>query len=374
MACRSWGGADGSEARRVKHNGAVQVVEVEGDDGFELGRAYGAAVAHVVPTLWASYLTLFERRARVTEASALRTADAVLALVQEWRPALVEEMEGVAAGAGVPVEVVAALNARSEIVTGAECTTVGRAGPSGPWLAQNWDWFSDVPERCVLVVRSGFTTFTEAGILAKVGLNVAGLALTLNMLIHEADRRAVLGVPAHLLIREILGSCRSVAAAVDLVGSVAVSASFCLTVVSDGGDAAVLEVTPAGVGRLFPDADGLVTHANVVETPWLADGDRGPDAAASMIRLAVLRSERPQLLDEARDALASHALGPGSICRHDEVQPDGLPDGGTVATVLMDPVAGTLLAGCGPPCCTELGRFKLRAEPKVRTQRGARAI
>jgi isopenicillin-N N-acyltransferase-like protein len=303
----------------------VLVVEIGDDDVRAQGLAYGVAVAHVVPALWASYLTLFERRAGVSESRALRAGEAVLGLVHGWRPALVEEMEGVAAGSGMPVEVIAALNARSEIVTGAECTTVGRAGPARPWLAQNWDWFTDVPERCVLVIRPGFTTFTESGILAKVGLSATGLALTLNMLIHEGDRRATLGVPAHLLIREILGSCRSVAEAVELATSVPVSASFCLTIVSSEGDAAIIEVTPAGVGRLDPDGDGLLAHANLLEAPALAGGDRGPDAAASTARLAALRRDRPQSLDEARAALASHIDGPGSICRHGEVQPDGLP-------------------------------------------------
>ena len=336
------------------------MVEVGEVDSFAQGRSYGAAVAHVLADLWASYLRVFERRAGVSEAAALRKAEAVLGLVHGWRPALVAEMEGVAAGAGVAIEVISALNARSEIVTGAECTTVGRAGTATPWLAQNWDWFGDVPERCVVVVRPGFTTFTEAGILAKVGLNADGLALTLNMLIHESDRRASLAVPAHLLIREILGSCRTVADAVDLVGSVRVAASFCLTVASGSGEAAIIEMTPAGTACLAPEGDGLLAHANVIEAPALAGGDRGPDAAASMIRLEALRRIRPQSLDEARAALSSHADGPGSICRHDEVQPDGLPDGGTVASVLMDPQAGTLLAGCGPACCADLEPFPVR--------------
>lgn len=35
------------------------------------------------------------------------------------------------------------------------------------------------------------------------------------------------------------------------------------------------------------------------------------------------------------------------------------PCGGTVASILMDPVSGTLLAGSGPPCCTVLERCKV---------------
>ena len=351
-----------AEGRRIHHNGLVQVVEVDGDEGRIAGRSYGLAVADVIPAVWAAYLTVFERLAHLDRAAVLATGGAVLDLVQGWRPTLVTEMEGVAAGSGAPVEVIAALNARSELVVRAECTTIGRAhSPTGPWLAQNWDWYCDVPERCVVVARPGFTTFTEAGILAKVGLNAQGLALTLNMLQHESDRRAPIGVPAHLVIRELLGTCRSVADVADLVGSVDVSASFCLTVLTADGDAALFEVTPAGVARLEPDDDGLLAHANAVESPGLAGGDRGLDAGTSKVRLEALRRERPLSLDDGRAALSSHADGPGSICRHDEPQPFELPSGGTAATVLMDPATGTMEAGCGPPCQSELQRVEIRA-------------
>jgi isopenicillin-N N-acyltransferase-like protein len=211
----------------------------------------------------------------------------------------------------------------------------------------------------VIVVRPDFASFTEAGILAKVGVSRHGIALTLNMLYHESDRRSPIGVPVHLLIREILGSCTSVDEVAELASSVEVSASCCLSIVSATGDAAHFEVTPAGVGQLEPDGDGLLAHANLVEAPGLASGDRGPDARSSLMRLAALRHHRPRTHDEARALLSSHTGGAGSICRHDEPQKHGLPPGGTIATVLLDPVAGTMEVGAGPPCRSEMELVKL---------------
>ena len=57
----------------------------------------------------------------------------------------------------------------------------------GPWLAQNWDWYVDAPERCVLWMG---TTGTAAG---GVGDGVA--AATRNVsLIHPFV--ATIGEPA----------------------------------------------------------------------------------------------------------------------------------------------------------------------------------
>ena len=62
----------------------------------------------------------------------------------------------------------------------------------GAVLMQNWDWHPDLaPSRLVWTVDQGdgrwFATFTEAGILGKVGLNSDGLSLCLNLLATSDD-------------------------------------------------------------------------------------------------------------------------------------------------------------------------------------------
>ena len=55
-------------------------------------------------------------------------------------------------------------------------------------LAQNWDWHPDLSASTVIWIvehdDSWFATLTEAGILAKIGLNDAGLGVCLNILAH----------------------------------------------------------------------------------------------------------------------------------------------------------------------------------------------
>ncbi|MFP5370124.1 MAG: hypothetical protein ACLGI3_05170, partial [Actinomycetes bacterium] len=60
----------------------MQLVELEADSGRALGKAYGEAVAPVVPALWSAYLTVFDRMSGVSEAMALEIGASALGLVQ----------------------------------------------------------------------------------------------------------------------------------------------------------------------------------------------------------------------------------------------------------------------------------------------------
>jgi isopenicillin-N N-acyltransferase like protein len=96
-------------------------------------------------------------------------------------PELVEEIAGIAAGAGQDERELLAINARTELLGAAsrpECSFVGllpRATAAGTTvLAQNWDWHPDLAESVVVwSIRTpdghALTTMTEAGILARLG-------------------------------------------------------------------------------------------------------------------------------------------------------------------------------------------------------------
>ena len=101
-----------------------------------------------------------------------------------------EELEAIARGANVDAHALMAVNARTEILAGhgpTECSVVGAGG----LLAQNWDWH---PESATVIQivehdEGWFVTLTEAGILAKIGLNDAGLGVCLNLLRTDRRRR-----------------------------------------------------------------------------------------------------------------------------------------------------------------------------------------
>ena len=72
----------------------------------------------------------------------------------------------------------------------------------------------------IWVVETGsgwFVTLCEAGTLAKIGLNDAGLGVCLNLLRSSEDGGHD-GTPIHILLRQVLATCRSVDEAVVAAG------------------------------------------------------------------------------------------------------------------------------------------------------------
>ncbi|HVE94927.1 MAG TPA: C45 family peptidase [Acidimicrobiales bacterium] len=338
----------------------VQQIVLAEADPFRRGHTYGTAVAERVQAVWLSYRELFSRLVGIDEQSARRFGSGTLDALAAKRPAIASEIEGVAAGCELDPEVVAALNARTELVFAAECATVGRVrGPEGPWLSQNWDWYTDAPERAVVVTcdpgpaEHRYVTFTEAGLLAKVGVNDAGLALALDIMRHASDNGQPTASPVHVLLREVLASCATVDDVADLLGAAEPSASSCFAVVTADGDGACFEVTPSGVARIAPDDDGLVHHTNHFLDPDLAEGDRViAKHLQSCERHDLLVRRRPATVAAGRVALSDHSSEIQPICRHDEVKP-GLPPTGTAAYIALDPVSRTLSVGMGPTCRAE---------------------
>ena len=126
--------------------------------------------------------------------------------IENFDPAYVEEMRGIAEGAGEPFAAVMLMNARTEMVAAARRQQAARQFPDGCTAAlalpeasadgvllhgQNWDWRAECAETgVVLRIRRDdgpdILTFTEAGGLARSGLNSAGIGLTANAL--ECDR------------------------------------------------------------------------------------------------------------------------------------------------------------------------------------------
>ena len=147
--------------------------------------------------------------------------------IEKFDPAYVEEMRGIAEGAGEPFAGVMLMNARTEMVAAARqqqdaakhfpdgCTAalaLPEASADGVLLhGQNWDWRAECAETgVVLRIRRDdgpdILTFTEAGGLARSGLNSAGIGLTANALECDRDYQRGPGVPLPFIRRKVLES------------------------------------------------------------------------------------------------------------------------------------------------------------------------
>jgi isopenicillin-N N-acyltransferase-like protein len=338
-------------------------------DPFTRGEALGAAFAGGVAEAWRGYERVFG--AAGIEGGDLRgLGEEALEVVRGWAPALADEIAGLAAGAGVPAWQVGALNARTEILgrvrtpVPGECSTavLVPAGGGAPRTIQTWDWLQSLRDAKLLwriEHRDGrvVKTFTELGVLGKVGVNDAGLGVHFNFLQHEGDGGAV-GVPVHLVARRILDEARTVAEAGAIAASATVSASTALTVVAYDGERATartFELSPAGLGTIDPGPDGVLLHTNHFLDDELAAGERlaptDPDTVARLEELDRRRAAvtAPSVADRA-SALVVHREDGAALCCHPDEGAGLADEWETLITLALDVDAGTLTYSDGAPC------------------------
>jgi isopenicillin-N N-acyltransferase-like protein len=311
---------------------------------------------------------------------ALAQAKRFLPHIEAFSPPILEEMRGIADGAGVPLDAVLALNCRSELMFSAaragrlpsECTSFAVAPEANAGgrmlLGQNWDWVPFAREVCVLLeVRRkdgpDYATVVEAGMVAKVGFNEAGLGLCTNTLVSERDAGR-LGVPYHVMLRALLDA-GSVDEAVRVVSSAerALSANYLLA--DRSGAAANLETTSggaAGVQVTRPER-GLLAHANHFLSPAFAPGDSYvANSPHSLTRLEGMRAglARGELsVERLQELLRDHRHAPNGICSHPDPAAHPLYARTTVASVVADLTGGEAWVAAGPPCAHPYEHLRL---------------
>lgn len=331
-------------------------------------REFGAAWSAEIRTASDAYLRHFALIGIAPE-QARATGVAAHEALARWSPSLAAELEQIAAGADVPLADVAVLNARTEILATTpppaegECSTAVRVG-SDPVAFQTWDWCDDLtPNAAVWRYRSdagrGVSTFTEPGMLAKIGVNDAGLGVLFNILHHAADGRGVdggaAGVPVHAISRRILDEAATVAEAVEIARSASASASSAITVVTrpPDSDAATLEITPAGVGVVRHGDDGWLLHTNHLLDPGLAPDDATLDTSTTRVRLAHLRSVAGTPVDGTSLKAAARDLcgvaGDAPICVFDDESLPRHERRRTMLSVRLDLEAAAMEYWPGPP-------------------------
>jgi isopenicillin-N N-acyltransferase-like protein len=249
--------------------------------------------------------------------------------IREYDPDMLEEITGVAEGAGCDVRDVLAINCRSELLFGsgsaAECTSFGlqpeMTGNGHTYVGQNWDWGTDVRDTLILLVikqepRPTVVLLDEAGLIGRMGMNSAGMALSTNTLIAEGSR---IGVPYNALLRGVLNA-NSMAEAIGALvrPQRALGANFLL---GDGrGQVLDIEATAENVDYLAPD-QGIVTHANHFAGARHRGRDMGlerfPDSLYRECRLRdALTPHAPDLREERmKEALRDAHGHPNAICR-----------------------------------------------------------
>jgi len=334
--------------------------------GFQHGRQAAAQAAafaeYLIATASARDPRHPEGRSR---AEVLQAACRFLPLFEEYCPALLEEVHGLAAGADLPFEEALLLQIRGEVsplLLEEACTTLAVAGPhtadGGVLIGQNSDMAAGLRQYfLVLSLRPKdappLLTWTFAGQLGYHGLNRAGVAHFANSLSGGPEPASRPGGLPHYPIKRRLYECRTRAEVVETWRRMPVCSSGNYLCSSADGAIFDIEATPEGFAVLEDGGEGFLAHANHFLSPLFRTEETDrlsvPDSFARQERMAaLLRNGRGGLTVTAAKAfLADHAGHPASICRHEESDGRGMS---TVAGLVAEPAAGRLHVSWGPPC------------------------
>ena len=269
---------------------------------------------------------MLREAAGIPPADLPRHGAAIAARLGREEPELLAEIAGLADGAGQQVEELVAINARTELLGGvgaAECSVVARIDAAGVRLTQTWDWHPALAgSRVIWTVEEPdghwFTTVTEAGILAKLGLNGSGLACGLNFLALDRRRRrrrdsdppaAAPGVAAEPPDRRRDRAAPGGAGQRIVVHHARVPGAV-------GPGARRRRALARGAYVVRPEGDGTLLHTNHFLAPAGAAHDAqhalGPGSVQRYERL----SEAMRRGEDPTSALAAHLPAGEPLCRH----------------------------------------------------------
>lgn len=290
--------------------------------------------------------------------------------IEDFEPDYLDEMHGIAAGAGVSFEDVLMINARTEIVSQArrakrlatevlpgsdECTGAailpGRSANGNFLQGQNWDNRQDCADTIIIlrVLREDgpdVLTFVEAGGLARYGMNAAGLTLNGNGMASSRDYQQE-GIPLPLVRRKALEQ-EHYALALQIVTNTPKACSCNLILGTKLGFALSLECAPDETFLIYPEND-LIVHANHWTSPVALGKLKETGLAGSPESLYRDQRVRQHLLaagnrlgtQDLKAAFADTHATPFSVCRPARFSAQGYSSC-TTATLIMEPAVGIM--------------------------------
>jgi isopenicillin-N N-acyltransferase-like protein len=347
----------------------------------ERGRQYGEQARERIGRSIAAYRDVFRHYAGWSWSKVTREARRYEEPIAAYGAAYLEEIRGIAEGAGVAFDDVLAINTRTEVMFAARARDAARASAGAlgecsafcvlpeasadahTLIGQNWDWLVHCCDTTVVleVQRDDgpdFVTVVEAGLLANTGFNSSGIGLVTNTLVSDADAGTP-AVPYHVALRAIL-DCEILSDALEALQRSARSSSANYLIAHRDGIALSAEAAPGDFSQLnllFP-TQGALLHTNHFVSPEFSLKDVSlwliPDSPLRLERLrASVAAARPKLsIRDFQQMLADHANHPAGVCNHPDSREHPQERGATIASILMDLDARRMWLADGQPCQT----------------------
>eukprot|EP01129_Flabellula_baltica_P017411 TRINITY_DN963_c1_g1_i2.p1 TRINITY_DN963_c1_g1~~TRINITY_DN963_c1_g1_i2.p1 ORF type:complete len:302 (+),score=54.71 TRINITY_DN963_c1_g1_i2:209-1114(+) len=259
---------------------------------FQIGLNHGTQLSTEIKHTINFYKQLFG----IPDEDILSMASHFKNVIELFNPFYIEEMEGIAQGAQVELLWIVAINARTEIYNNivqgksgvTECTAFYFSESSV--LFQTWDWAKELEKLmvCVRIQKDDghvILQLIEPGMLGKIGLNSAGLGVTLNFL----DAGKIMnGLPIHIVLRHFLDST-SIEEGIESLGDYELDKTSNIIFADDQGAYVNLEF--AGESVFKSSGERYFTHTNHYLGDESLNISAGPSTYHRYDRALVLLSE-----------------------------------------------------------------------------------
>jgi isopenicillin-N N-acyltransferase-like protein len=333
------------------------LVEVRGSS-YEMGYQHGAQTTGLIRR----YIGWISRLTGLSLDVLSRNALAFLPILEDFSPAFIEEVRGLADGAGISFEEALLCQVRGEAAQAGKqvaslsdegCTAfafTGSATADGqPLAGQNQDLEPAFEDLGILLRvkpndgRPQALMFTYAGQLGYAGMNEHGLSLFNNVLFDYEWRLALPRQP----LKRVLLEQRTVADCVALLARWRVC-SAANAVLCDCESIADVEMRPEGIGVHHGEHPDARLHTNHYLTSEFAayESHTVADSRTRLERMAALAEAAWGRItaDMIKGWLADHAGDPGGICRH------GANSWHTIAGYIAEPARGLFHVRRGHGC------------------------
>lgn len=328
---------------------------------FDRGEQYGQKAKERILKCIDLYSSMFEANAHLDWEKAKELAKQFEPAIKNYFPELIEEMRGIAQGAGLTYEDILALNCRSEIMFALPdgCTAISyppEATINGHTvLTQTWDWLGEA-RPCTVVVEIDQTPLprllmvAEAGMVGGKGLNEDGIGVTLNAL---SVGKGQIGVPLHIIYRKILSS-KLISDAIECVSKCTRAGAGNFNIGSACGIVSSVEYSPDNFAVTMSEGKPLC-HTNHYLSPLFIGQDKLKfQLADTFVRYnrARVRTQNhgPFSLKDMFDVMTDHANFPDSLCSHPDPRDPAMSRFCTVYAVMFDLTERVLWVTNGNAC------------------------
>lgn len=357
----------------------LPVIDLTGTPS-QIGAAHGEALRPLIRQYCDDFIGFILKQSvlSLSEESLWAKWAPQVAVNQREAPALIEEMQGIARGAGVPFERIFLLNSLLDLnclryfdMAGAfaGCTTfavVKEAGTGRTLIGQTYDMPElHQPYTAVLRLKPNQgprqLCFTFAGIVGCAGLNEHGLALNINYL---SAQDCQLGRLHSISVRQTLGCAQLAdALAVPVGGPRAGGAHYLIG--DEHGNLVSIETTALRHDLFYPDGNAI-GHTNHYLSAWLKEVEyiRRASIGSSLARYTALRrylKDKGESLtvDGLKELTRNHTSYPRSICAHGADYEAKGTKGRTVSAMIAVPAERLMHITNGCACENEYQVVKL---------------